>query len=44
MSKKLLYVFLTGVMAVGVLGACGDTEGEDPTMEEDPAMEENMEG
>ncbi|MFZ4454463.1 hypothetical protein [Salibacterium aidingense] len=44
MSKKMLYALLTGVLTVSVLGACGDTEGEDPTMEEDPAMEEDMEG
>ncbi|WP_185819516.1 hypothetical protein [Salibacterium salarium] len=43
MNKKWLYVLLTGVMAVGVLSGCGDTE-EDPTMEEEPAMDEEPAG
>lgn len=35
MNKKLLYSALSGVLAVGVLAACGGVEEEDPAMEGD---------
>ncbi|SFE79157.1 hypothetical protein [Alteribacillus iranensis] len=41
MSKKLLYSVLTGIVAIGVLAACGEVE-EDPATDNAP-MEEEVE-
>jgi hypothetical protein len=40
MKKKLILTALSSVLALGVLGACGEMENNEP-VENDPMMEEN---
>ncbi|RKD71080.1 hypothetical protein ATL39_2470 [Sinobaca qinghaiensis] len=45
MSRKMLYAALSGILTVGVLASCGETDSEEePPPEEDPMGEDMEEG